>query len=150
MSEQDQSRSGDPEKPDPDAPLAGRRILVVDDEMDVRIFLTTVLEDHGATTLEAEDGAEAIEIARAEKPDLITLDLSMPGTDGVEAFAKIRNDPEIGETPICIITGHPEFRKVIYSSSPRAPEGYMDKPVRQEEVILNIRKIFETGRHRQN
>ena len=150
MSEHDQSRTGHPEKPDPAAPLSGRRILVVDDEQDVRIFLTTVLEDHGATTMEAADGAEAIAVARAERPDLITLDLSMPGTDGVQAFVDLRNDPELGDTPICIITGHPEFRKVIYSSSPRAPEGYMDKPVKQDEVILNVRRILETGRHRRN
>ena len=70
------------------AALAGRRILVVDDEEDVRVFLSTVLEDAGAEVLQATDGDEAIAIMVREKPDLVTLDLSMPGKDGVETFAR--------------------------------------------------------------
>ena len=63
-------------------PLQGCRILVVDDEADVRLFIATVLEDAGAEIFQAEDGEEALLIARAESPDLITLDLSMPGMSG--------------------------------------------------------------------
>jgi Fe-S oxidoreductase len=127
-------------------PLAGRRILVVEDEEDARAFLTTVLQDAGAQILEAVDGDEAIAQAKAEKPDLITLDLSMPGKDGVEAFTEIREDPEVEDIPVCIITGHPEFRKVIYDRPVRPPEGYMDKPVEEEALIMNLRRILETGK----
>ncbi len=133
-------------EPDSAEPLRGRRILVVDDEEDVRIFLTTLLEDHGAETLEASDGAQAVTMMRSERPDLVTLDLSMPGTDGVEAFTAIRADTEISEIPVCIITGHPEFRQVIYQSSVRAPEGYLDKPVNEGDVVRTVRRILETGR----
>ena len=129
-------------------PLEGRRILVVDDEEDVRIFLTTVLEDHGAETLEATDGDMALEVARREKPDLITLDLSMPGKDGVETFHDLRKDPEVAGIPVCVVTGHPEFRKVIYERVVPPPEGFMGKPVTEDQLILNVRKILETGRHK--
>ncbi len=123
-------------------PLEGRRILVVDDEEDVREFLLMVLADAGSQVCEAADGAEALEVARRERPDLITLDLSMPGVDGVEAFTQLRTDPELGDTPICIVTGHPEFRTVIYDRPVRPPEGYMDKPVDEANLVATIRRII--------
>lgn len=126
------------------APLTGRRILVVDDEDDVRVFLRTVFEDAGAEVFEAADGDEAISVALAERPDLITLDLSMPGKDGVEAFCELRRTPEIQETAVCVITGHPEFRTVIYDRPVPPPEGYMDKPVDEDNLISNVRRIIET------
>jgi Fe-S oxidoreductase/CheY-like chemotaxis protein len=125
------------------APLQGRRILVVDDEEDVRTFLTTMLEDAGATTYEATDGDEAIAVAKKERPDLITLDLSMPGKDGVEAFCELRKTPEIEDLAVCVVTGHPEFRKVIYDRPVPPPEGYMEKPVDEDSLISNIRRILD-------
>jgi CheY-like chemotaxis protein len=128
--------------------LQGRRILVVDDEEDVRTFLTTLLEDAGAEVLIAEDGDEAIAVANREKPDLITLDLSMPGKDGVEAFCELRETPGLEEIPVCIVTGHPEFRKLIYDRPVPPPEGYMDKPVNEERLISNIRRILDLRERR--
>lgn len=122
--------------------LKGRRILVVEDEDDARTFLTTVLEDAGAETIEATDGDEALVVARREKPDLITLDLSMPGKDGVEAFVELREDDDLAHIPVCIVTGHPEFRKVIYDKPVRAPEGYMNKPIDEDDLIFNLRRIL--------
>ncbi|MBW2529747.1 MAG: response regulator [Deltaproteobacteria bacterium] len=124
--------------------LKGRSILVVDDEDDVRTFLVTVLQDAGAETFEASDGDEALEMARKHKPDLITLDLSMPGKDGVEAFVEMREDDEVGDIPVCVVTGHPEFRKVIYDRPATPPDGYMDKPVEEEALVRNLRRILET------
>jgi Fe-S oxidoreductase/CheY-like chemotaxis protein len=126
-----------------EAALQGRRILVVDDEEDVRVFLTTLLEDAGAEVLTATDGDEAIAMASKEKPDLITLDLSMPGKDGVEAFCELRRTGGLEEIPVCIVTGHPEFRKLIYDRPVPPPEGYIDKPVDEERLIANIRRILE-------
>lgn len=124
------------------APLEGRRILVVDDEEDARVFLTTVLEDAGAEILEASSGDEALEIARKEKPDVITLDISMPGKDGVEVFGDLRNDAQTAHIPVCVVTGHPEFRKVIYDRAVPPPDGYLDKPVRKEKLVDDIHRIL--------
>ena len=126
--------------------LNGRRILVVDDEEDVRTFLTTVLEDAGAEVLIAKDGEEAIAVAGKEKPDLITLDLSMPGRDGGEVYEAIRKDKDLEALPVCVITGRPELRKLIYDRDFRRPEGYLDKPVSEDDVLVNLRKILELGR----
>jgi Fe-S oxidoreductase/CheY-like chemotaxis protein len=122
--------------------LSGYRILVVDDEADVLVYYRSVLEDNGATVLEASDGDSAIEIARAQKPDLITLDLSMPGTDGGEVFETLRRDPGLADIPVCIITGRPELRRLIYDRPVPPPEGYLDKPVAEETLLLNVRKIL--------
>ncbi len=133
---------------DEGAVLKGNKILVVDDEPDALAQIASILEDNGATTLQATDGDQAIELARKEKPDLMTLDLSMPGKSGVEVFVIIREDPELCEIPICIITGKPEMRKLIYERPAHAsPEGYLDKPVSEKTLVRNVRKILEL-RHR--
>lgn len=123
--------------------LAGRRILVVDDEPDVLVYYTAVLEDNGATVLEAADGDTALAIARREKPDLITLDLSMPGTDGGKVFEALRHDPDLASIRVCIITGRPELRRLIDDWPVPPPEGYLDKPVDEETLLLNVKKILE-------
>lgn len=125
------------------APLAGRTVLVVDDEPDVLVYYGEVLKDQGATVLEASDGPTAIDIARREKPHLITLDLSMPGMDGGLVFEMLRRDPELATIPVCIITGRPELRRLIYDRPVPPPDGYLDKPVDEETLLLNVRKILD-------
>jgi Fe-S oxidoreductase len=129
----------------PAAALAGKKILVVDDEPDVCTYLTTVLEDNGATVIQANDGDKGLELARTEKPDMMTLDLSMPGTDGGKVFETLRKDPELKNLRVCIITGKPELRKLVYEKPVPPPEGYLDKPVEEETLLLNVRKILELG-----
>jgi len=126
-----------------DLHLAGRRILVADDEPDQLEFLSTVLEDNGAVIFRATNGDEVLEIARREKPDVLTLDLHMPGRDVGEVFELLRRDPELEDLKICIITGKPELRRLIYERSVRPPEGYVDKPVDEKRLVLNIRKVLE-------
>ncbi|MFC2085070.1 response regulator [Bacteroidota bacterium] len=127
--------------------FVGRKILVTDDEPDFVIFISTILEDNGATVIKAYDGDQALELARKEKPDLITLDISMPGKSGVEVFNEFKKDKDLKSIPICIITGKPELRKLIYEHPDSHPEGYMDKPISEKGLILNLRKIFEVGQH---
>jgi CheY-like chemotaxis protein len=122
--------------------LSQFKILVVDDEQDSLTFISTVLEDAGATVLEASNGHDALEIARREKPDLMTLDLEMPGMDGGQVFSAMRGEPELRGIPVCIISGHPELRGLIYQRSVPPPDGYLDKPVDQKRLLLNVRKIL--------
>ena len=124
-------------------PLAGRKVLVVDDEEDVRSFLTMVFEDAGAEVLSASDGDEAVAMAREHQPDLISLDLSMPGKDGVETFVELRRTAETEEIPVCVVTGHPEFRQVIYDRPVAPPEGYLGKPVDEEKLVAYAHHIIE-------
>ncbi len=125
--------------------LEGFKILVVDDEPDALTFIATVLEDNGAVVLRAEDGDAALAVARKEKDiHLMTLDLAMPGKSGVDVYIELRQDPELRNLPVCIITGRPEMRKLIYERKTiPPPEGYMSKPVTEKSLLMNLRKILE-------
>jgi len=128
--------------------LAGYKILVADDEPDFVTFISTVLEDNGAEVVEAFDGNQALEVARREKPDLMTLDITMPGKSGIEVFEIIRNDDDLSRIPVCIVTGKPELRQLIYDRAVKPPEGYVDKPVDEESIVLNIRRILKLVKER--
>lgn len=123
--------------------FAGHTILVADDEPDTVAFLAGVLEDNGAKVLKATSGEEALKLARERLPDLLTLDLSMPGKSGVDVFIGLRQDPALKNLPVCIITGKPEMRKLIYERPVPPPEGFLSKPVDPESLVLNLRKILE-------
>ena len=124
-------------------PLDGLVLVVVDDEPDQLEFLSTVFEDNGATVFRASNGDEALEVARREKPDLLTLDLEMPGRNAGDVFEILRTDPDLEAIKVCIITGHPELRRLIYDRTVRRPEGYLDKPVDERRLLLNVRKILK-------
>ena len=124
-------------------PLAGRRIVVADDEPDQLLYLATVMEDYGATVYQAATGDEALKLAREEKPDLVTLDLAMPGRPVTEIFELLRSDSELEGLKICIITGRPEMRKLIYQRMEIPPDGYLDKPLSEDDLLLGVRKVLE-------
>jgi len=128
--------------------LSGYCVLVVDDDEEIRTFLTTLMTDEGAAALQAADGDEALATAIRAKPDLITLDLSMPGRDGIETFCDLRQNPATELIPVCIITGHPEFRKVIYDRPVTPPEGFIEKPCDPEHVVKTIRRILGLGKRK--
>ncbi len=134
--------AAEPAAVDPAKPLAGYTILVTDDEPDFVVFASAILEDNGARVLQAHSGEEAIEVARREKPDLMTLDLGMPGTSGTEVYMTLRADPDLHGMPICIITGQPELRQLIYEGDGRKPEGYVDKPITEKSLLTNVRKVL--------
>ncbi len=131
--------------------LKGYKILLADDEPDILTFFSTVLEDDEAEVIQARNGDEALELLRKEKPDLICLDLSMPGKDGGEVFEAIRRDPELARIKVLIITGKPELRRLIYDRPVPPPEGYLEKPVDEETLLLNVRKTLELPhKHEEN
>jgi Fe-S oxidoreductase/CheY-like chemotaxis protein len=155
----EKKEEGPPEKPaevvpakvsearEPAPALAGRTIVVADDEPDQVTWLATVLEDHGATVFEATNGDEALELAHSKKPDLLTLDLAMPGRSAGEVFEMIRKEPDLDHLKICVITGRPELRKTIYDRSVTPPDGYLDKPVTEDRLMRSVRKVLELAHH---
>ena len=80
------------------------RILVVDDEEDVRTFLTMVFEDAGAEVVTASDGDQAVAMASEHQPDLISLDLSMPGISGMEVLRRLQADGCSAD--VVVLTAH--------------------------------------------
>jgi CheY-like chemotaxis protein len=130
--------------------LSAHTVLVVDDEPDAREFIGTVLSDAGATVIEARDGEEALEMARRERPDLITLDITMPRKTGAEVYEEMRQDPDLRSIPVCIVSGQPELRKVIYQRVVPPPDGYLDKPIHEDNLLLSVRKILALASKRES
>ena len=123
--------------------IKGKKILVVDDEPDFVTFLQTLLEDNDFEVITATSGAAGLEKARSEKPDLITLDVTMPGKSGVQVYRDIRSDPDISHIPICIITGVVEFRQLMYQKTVQAPEGFLRKPIDNDVFLATVNRVLE-------
>ena len=128
-------------------PQGGRKkILVLDDEPSVVAYLEALLQDNGYQTVSASNGLEGMEKVRSEKPDLITLDISMPKESGIRFYRDLKGDPELAGTPVVIVTGvtgyggRPEdFQKFISGRKKiPPPEGFVPKPIDQDELLKAI------------
>lgn len=80
-------------------------ILVVDDDPHIRDYLSSIFEDNGYRALAAADAPQALEILKIETPDLITLDLEMPGEWGPRFYRRICKDPKLAKIPVIVISG---------------------------------------------
>jgi CheY-like chemotaxis protein len=122
----------------------GKRILVIDDEPDVLTYLTTVLRDAGYETSEARDGEDALAQIQKSRPDLITLDITMPEMSGVKTYRKLKEDESLKGIPVVIVTGvtH-DFKKFIQTRSQvPPPEGYLEKPVKPEDLLSEMKRLL--------
>jgi two-component system, cell cycle response regulator DivK len=122
----------------------GKKILVVDDEPDVVTYLCTVLRDHGYETIEAFDGEEALQKAEKDRPDLVTLDITMPEMTGVKAYRRMKEDVSLRTIPIVIVTGITHDFKQFISSRTQVPppEGYLEKPVKPEDLLAEVKRLI--------
>ncbi|MFN3347739.1 response regulator [Pseudorhodoplanes sp.] len=122
--------------------IAGRTVLIVDDDPTVHDVLRTTIAKEGYRLLHAYDGAQALELARAETPDVITLDVMMPKLDGWSVLGKLKSDPELASIPVIMLTIVDE-RTMGYSLG--ASE-YMTKPVDRSRLIELLRRFAATSR----
>ena len=117
------------------------RILVAEDDADNRRIVVRVLASEGYRTFEAADGASAIELARREHPDLIVMDLGMPGIDGWEASRRLKADPRTADIPIVALTAF-----AMRGDEERAREagcdGYLSKPCRPQTIREIVRQFL--------
>jgi CheY-like chemotaxis protein len=111
-----------------------KKILVVDDEPDVLTFLTALLKDAGYEVLTAKDGIEALQVAKQEKPDLISLDLAMPNNTGTEFYRKMQKDKQIAQTPVIIVSGLAGRHLAV-----RKPVAVFDKPIDRDLFLEAVR-----------
>ncbi|HHJ07421.1 MAG TPA: response regulator [Anaerolineae bacterium] len=86
--------------------MSKKRVLYIEDNFENRLFVRRVLESMGLELLEAEDGMTGIEVAQNESPDLILMDIGLPGMDGLETTTRIRQDQEIKDIPIIALTAN--------------------------------------------
>ncbi len=121
-----------------------KTILVVDDEPDVQIYISTLLEDNGYATVTAKDGKEALEKVKESRPDLVTLDISMPETSGVRLYRDIKESAELKDIPVIIVTGiTKDFERFISTRKQvPPPDGYISKPIDQDEMLKLVEKLI--------
>jgi two-component system cell cycle response regulator DivK len=118
-----------------------KRILVVEDTEDNRAILRDLLTHAGFNMLEAADGAAGVVMARADKPDLILMDIELPGVDGCEATARIEADPELRHIPVIAVSSHgqpSDAAKAISSGC----VAYVAKPCSPRAVLATIREFL--------
>ncbi len=129
---------------------ARKKILILDDEANVVTYLQTLLQDNGYDTVSAGDGSEGMEKLRSEKPDLITLDISMPEKSGVRFYREIKENPELASIPVVVVSavtgygGKPEdFEKFLGSrKNVPPPDGFVPKPIDRDELLKGIRDLL--------
>ncbi|HDL18238.1 MAG TPA: response regulator [Bacteroidetes bacterium] len=114
-----------------------KKILIVDDDEDIIIFLETLLSKAGYETSTAMNGEEAVKLVKQEKPDLITLDLQMPKNTGTDFYRNIRRDKTLKDVPVIVISGIPGK----HLSIPR-PAAVFDKPIDKEELLEAVEGLI--------
>ena len=123
---------------------AKKTILIIDDEPDTLTYFSSLLQDEGFETMVAENGDVALKKVADAKPDLITLDITMPQTSGVRCYRELRETDAYKEIPVIMITGVSEKFQDFISSRKQVPppDGYLSKPVDEKELIDLIRKLI--------
>jgi CheY-like chemotaxis protein len=139
-----------------------KKILIVDDEPDTRIYISAILEENAYASIDAKDGIEGLELVRKENPDLVLLDLMMPRKSGITMFQELRKDPDFSHIPVVVVTGVSEvtgvdFKNFMYKQPLRdekkfvettgltkytIPNGYIEKPIQPDELIKVIKEVL--------
>jgi DNA-binding response OmpR family regulator len=114
-----------------------KKILVIDDDPYTVKYLETLFQDNGYETCSAANGVEGHEVVRAERPDLITLDLEMSQEWGTRFYRKLSKDSEFKDIPIIVISGMPSSHLAI-----KKVAAYFSKPFDPNEVLKKVREIL--------
>ncbi len=123
--------------------MAKYTILVIDDDEDIRAFLQRTLETAGCyTVITAKNGLDGIKLARKKHPDLVLLDIMMPGLDGFEVLQRLKSDYKTMSIPVVVLSAETgEDAKI--KSSYLYTEFYLTKPITREELLEKVGKILK-------
>ena len=114
-----------------------KKILIIDDEPDIVVYLKLLLENNGYSVVTASDGQEGFELAQTEKPDLVCLDIMMPRKTGVALYQEIKTDPKLKKLPCVIISAYESaysfkgqaFRRLVQDKTIPEPLRFFEKPI---------------------
>lgn len=127
-----------------------KKVLIVDDDPDVRMFNTTVVEESGYTPIEATNGEEGLALIKKNRPDLVVLDVLMPKQSGIRLYRHLKTDKALIGIPVIMLSG---VAKRTFLRSQKAltefgdkpvpePESYLEKPVEADELAQEIKKFI--------
>ena len=118
-----------------------RRVVVADDDATTIVLISTILKHFNFECEVARNGAEAFDIARKKKPDLVLLDVSMPQMNGFEALTALRNDSATMNTPVLLVSTHHDEAEVVKGFSLGAND-YITKPFNSGELMARINRVL--------
>lgn len=118
-----------------------KRILIIDDEEDMRVYLQTLLTKAGYDTEVAENGDVGVDKALAYQPDLITLDLMMPRQSGMKAYQRLKGSSDTRLVPVLVLTGLGRQKDFFGGGMPQ-PEAVMDKPIEREVFLEQVSQLL--------
>jgi CheY-like chemotaxis protein len=129
---------------------AKKRILILEDEPDVATYLAALFDDHGYETETAADGRVGMEKARANPPDLISLDMAMPEKSGIRFYREIKDDPVLSKVPVVVVTGvtgfgrrFEDFRRFLETRKQiPPPDAFIAKPIDRDELLKVVRDLL--------
>jgi CheY-like chemotaxis protein len=119
------------------------RVLIIDDERDLQVYLRTLLRRAGYETITAPNGEEGLALARSFRPDLITLDILMPRRSGIKAYQALRGEPATVAVPVIFLTGlsnHEELLRELGGLPP--PALIVEKPIDREDFLRRVEEIL--------
>jgi len=120
----------------------GTRVLIIDDSPTIVAALKKILRSAGYVTLEALDAEKGLEIARKDNPDLIFLDIVLPGMNGFAALRLMRRDPLTKHIPVIMISGNQQSAEQFYANKIGADD-FMKKPFSRYEVFARIERLLD-------
>jgi two-component system cell cycle response regulator DivK len=121
-----------------------KRILIIEDQEDNRTILRDLLSTVGYALIEAVDGHEGVKLARSERPDLILMDIQLPGLDGYEATRQIRATEELKSVPIIAVTSYALSGDEVKARAAGC-DGYVTKPFSPRELLAKVREYLHAG-----
>jgi len=137
-----------------------KKVLIIDDDPDARMYYSTILEDLDLHFVEAEDGEEGMIKVKEERPDLVLLDLMMPKKGGLRVFNEIKEDPILQNIPVIMVSGatsvtgvdmkkyvyeRPHHEKKVEVTGKRiqtTPVKYLEKPINPEDLVNLTKEIL--------
>ena len=114
-----------------------KKVLVIDDEPDTRTFLSAVLTDNGYQVCTAADGIDGFQVAKEQRPDVVSLDLLMPNKTGTEFFRRLKRDKEVGGTPIVVVSGLAGRHLAVKDAV-----AVLEKPIDPEQFLRAVEKAL--------
>lgn len=119
-----------------------KKVLIVDDEMNVCEFISEALSGAGFITLIADSGYEALEKAQTAQPDLVILDVMMPGIDGWQVLERLRRNPKTKDIPVVMLTAKSGTESLFKSNELNVLD-YFIKPIDAKELVLFVRRYAD-------
>jgi CheY-like chemotaxis protein len=133
--------------------LERKKILIVEDELDQRIFLCNLLGNCGYETIDAVNRTEGLIKAKREKPSLIILDVMIPKEDGIQMYHEIKQDQDLKNIPVIMVSTidrrtfsfYQKFQRTSLDKGVPEPGAYLEKPLETEELIKLVRSLISAN-----